>query len=183
MSRHSRWFMYGLAGLSLLGFSGARADAASERALVGAFIGHCINNAGRIDKIEAAARVLSLNELDKDQSLMMAPQDPSAYFKGWFVSQGDGSPYFLGVAEGVLDGRRYVICTIASPSHDVDRLLSELQSRIKIGRKLSTDESMGQRTRSWDLSSVVNGGLLSATDAKTSGIDGGNLSFFSPKLG
>jgi len=146
-----------------------------------AFIAHCVLNAGRIDKVEAAARVFDYELLQPDQAIMLAPQDPNAYFKGWLVRKGQGAPYFLGVAEGVMNREVLSTCSVSIGEYDTDLIETHLRAHVNIGRLISEDRSGGQRWRLWDASAIAKGALISITDAKNLGLEGGTFSFSSPR--
>jgi hypothetical protein len=148
---------------------------------VNAFVGHCVHNPGRLDKVGAAAKALEYADTPEPFWTMLAPQDPSASYHSWFVIEGEGSPYLLGISEAPLRGTTYQICAVSNPFLDEKVALNALNKLMALGAS-STDETVaGQRYRTWFVPEVLEGAFLSASDIKAMGASGVTLSLAAPK--
>ena len=146
-----------------------------------AFVGHCAQNPGRNDKVEAAARQFGYEELEGEEKLMLGPQDPNVKYSGWIVKEEGQPAYLLGVSEGLTNDVPYSNCTVANPNVSMDEVLSSIRSMVTIGNVLQETEGAGQRYRAWQTDTIAARSFLSATDAPKLGISGGTVSLSAPK--
>jgi len=160
---------------------GASLAAASESSdLARAFVGHCITNAGRNDKIESSAEVFGYEELSGAKAQMFAPQDPNARFRGWMVKDDLSPLYALGISWSERNGIEMSNCDVANPDLDSEEVLRELQKIITMGNTRFDDDDAGQRYRIWGTDNIAPNSFISLIDAKKLGIDGGTFAFSSP---
>lgn len=148
--------------------------------LARSFMGHCAQNVGRIDKIQAAARVLEFKKIEGDLAAMFAPQDPNAFFEGWFVTGESPQPFILGVAIGEIDDREYAICTVSNPNTDIEAVRDEIDLLANFGTLLDDTMAGGQRYRVWETSEIAERSFVTVIDAKKMGINGGTVSLSAP---
>ena len=148
---------------------------------VDAFIGLCVSNPGRIDKVAAAARTLEYADLPEDMALMLSPQAPDANFKGWLSMQGVGSPFLLGTSEGPFKGRIYQFCALSNPYMDSDAIMPRVEALLELGQKFSDDTVAGQRMRGWLIPSIQGDAFLTINDMVGMGYSGVTISISAPK--
>ncbi|MFN4157734.1 MAG: hypothetical protein ACK4GO_04940 [Gemmobacter sp.] len=144
------------------------------------FIGVCAQNAGRTDKIAAAARMFGYGELVDDMKAMFAPQDPSAEFSGWLATVENGPKYLLGISNGEINGKDYSICVISNPNISIDEVLDEIRKLTVFGELVDNSEEVGQRYRVWKTDKIASQSFLSVVDAPKMGIVGGTISLSAP---
>jgi hypothetical protein len=149
---------------------------------VRAFLGNCAQNAGYFDRVIEAAKALEFADLPDEMRPLMAPQDPQAEFVGYYAQSGLGSPYFLGVAKGDLEGRIFAICTVSNPYIDTPQVVSALQKFADVGVPDNDDSEMGQRYRIWFMDKVAAGAFISLTDAEPMGYGGATLAIAAPLI-
>jgi hypothetical protein len=169
--------------------SAASAQSISEKsakvdgaAFVRAFMGNCGQNIGSIDRVLLAAKALNFAPLPADMIPLMAPQDPKAEFSGFFVTEGDGSPYMLGVSKSIDNGETLETCTLANPYINTASVVNAIGSLIKLGTPDIDESQMGQRFRLWMTDAISKGSIVSLTDAEAMGYGGATLSITSPSV-
>jgi len=145
-----------------------------------AFIGNCAQNAGRIDKVAAAARAFGWQELEGDMKAMVAPQDPNTKFSGWLVREDGQQPFMLGISEAMLKGVSYSMCVVSSPYVDMESVVTEVRKLTTFGKLLDNMEEAGQRYRVWATEQLAPRSFVSAIDAPKMGITGGTISLSAP---
>ncbi|MEZ5913333.1 MAG: hypothetical protein R3D84_14860 [Paracoccaceae bacterium] len=148
--------------------------------LARAFIGTCVQNIGRVDKVAAGARALGYKELEGDMKAMVAPQDPNADYSGWLVAEKDKKPYLVGISQAKLNGEDYSICVIANPYVAIDDVLEEIQNLTTLDSQIANSEEAGQRYRVWATEGIAARSFVSAVDAPQMGIVGGTISLSAP---
>ncbi|HEY9039537.1 MAG TPA: hypothetical protein VIN05_11435 [Roseovarius sp.] len=148
--------------------------------LARSFIGHCVQNVGRVDKVASAARSFGWNELEGDMKDMLAPQNPNVDYSGWMVADEGQIPFLLGTSSAVLDGVDYSICVVANPDAPVDDVLSEIRKLMTFGQQIDNVEEAGQRYRVWSTNALAKNSFVSAIDAPKMGIFGGTISLSAP---
>ncbi|WP_146193184.1 hypothetical protein [Maritimibacter sp. 55A14] len=148
--------------------------------LARSFVGHCVQNAGRVDKVSAAARVAGWKEVQGDMKAMLAPQDPSAEYSGWLVLEEGKTPFLLGISKADLNGMDYSICVVANPNIEVDEVLTEIRNLASIGKIIDSVEEAGQRYRVWSTEKIAEQSFISAVDAPKMDIRGGTISLSAP---
>ena len=169
---------FGLLLSSLL--SAQAAFAADTDELVKIFIGHCVLNAGRIDKTEAAATALEYEELSEEMAMALAPQDPNVEFKGWIVRDELSSPYALGISWSERDDEEISNCVVSSTNVDTEATLSALHVLIQFDEPRFDHEEAGQRYRIWGTDHITANSFITLIDANKLGIPGGTFSFSAP---
>jgi hypothetical protein len=146
-----------------------------------AFLGHCVQNPGRLDKIGAGAEALGYADAPEPFWTMFAPQNSEAPYHSWFVVKGQGSPYLLGISEAPLYRRTYQICSISNPYLDAESVLRELRRFVELGDPIADDSVAGQRTRVWNTPSVLADAFLTSSDIGGMGYEGVTVSLAAPK--
>ena len=149
----------------------------SPSELANAFVGHCLLNPGRTDKIRAAAQSFDYSELSGADALMLGPQDPSAEFQAWSVGDSPSELYFLAVSEAEIDGVSMSTCTVSNPYTGAQETLAALQELQTIGNAAYEEVQAGQRYRIWETESLASGSYIAIIDALKLGISGGTYSF------
>lgn len=134
--------------------------------LAGAFIGTCVQNLPRLDKIRAYARSSGFEPLQEDMLLMLGPIEPGVKTEGWVATTSNGQRYMLGITEGALDGVLHKNCAIAYKTENAEQLSREIVSLLdaKLDNNLSQSAG-GQRYRAWRYTNLDESFLLFATDA------------------
>ena len=155
----------------------AQADQGTDaQNLARSFVGNCVQNEGRTDKITSAAKTFGWRELSGDMKAMLGPQDPSVEYSGWFVTESETPPYLLGISKGELNGAIYETCSLASPNMNMDSVLLEVEKLLSLGKLIDDSESGGQRYRVWSTDSIADKSFMSVTSAPKMGIAGGTIS-------
>ncbi|MEP1558049.1 MAG: hypothetical protein ABJJ90_15105 [Lentilitoribacter sp.] len=95
-------------------------------AFVRAFLGHCDQNAGDIERVVSAAKSLGYRDLPDEMKPLIAPQDPYAEFDGFIALKGEGAPFFLGVSKAAFNGKPYVTCALGNPYIETAQVVSAL---------------------------------------------------------
>ena len=174
-------------GLMILFLSPAIADSVGERmtsasptSLAQAFLGFCLQNNANPSQTLEVARALKLKELPEEFKPLLAPADPSAEFHGFLVNEGEGAPFALGIVFGELDGERMASCTIANPYIASAPVASALLEMADLQETAFDETQMGQRTRVWDTSNVVDGSIIFFIDSEKMGSGGATISFVRP---
>lgn len=157
------------------------ADVSGEY-FVQAFIGNCAQNAGYFERTIAASEAMGFNTLPDDLAPLVAPQDPRAEFKGYFVDQGEAAPYFLGVSRGNIDQEIFMTCTIANPYINSTEVVVALDSFLDLRQPDLDETGMGQRYRSWSTDNWGRGSSIELTDAGPMGYSGATLSMIAPQV-
>ena len=155
--------------------------AVAPRDFVVAFVGHCVHNPGRLDKVGAAAVALGYADTPEPFWTMFAPQGGDALYHSWFVVEGEGSPYMLGISEAPLDGETYQICAVSNPFLGADVALKELGLLMELGSVVSDETIAGQRTRVWITPDVLEGAFITSNDIGGMGYEGVTLAPAAPK--
>ncbi|WP_458722364.1 hypothetical protein [Shimia sp. W99] len=153
----------------------------TPKELAHGFVGHCVQNAGRRDKVEAAARVFGFVELSEDEALMLAPQDPNADYKMWRVGESLPELYFLSVSSTIMDGEPLETCAVANPHTTIDETTKEILQLVDVDRLIFDDEIDGQRQQVWEISLAPGLGHLVVSSAKSMGIAGGSIAISAPR--
>ncbi|MGC1496887.1 MAG: hypothetical protein WA790_13835 [Sulfitobacter sp.] len=158
----------------------AMAEASEPTELAQAFVGNCVLNAGRNDKIESAASVLGFEELAGEMALMFAPQDPTAKYRGWVAKGNKPELFILGISQSILDGVEMSTCVVGNPQIDSEQVLAALRAIITLEELRYDDSESGQRYRIWGTDDITKNSFISLVDAKKLGIAGGTFSFSAP---
>ena len=176
------WLRFSYTSLALMALIQPTAIYANEapRALARAFVGHCINNIGRNDKVEAAASVFAYDEMVGEDAKMLAPQDPAARYRMWIAKGSEPKLFMLGVSWAMTDGIEVSNCVIGNPEIDLNETLVELRKLVNLGSLQYDDDSGGQRYRIWGTDNLAPASFITLTDARKMGIVGGTLSLSSP---
>jgi hypothetical protein len=148
---------------------------------VDAFVGLCISNPGRLDKVAATAQVLEYGDLPDDIALMLAPQAPDANFKGWLSLKGIGSPFILGISEGPFNDKTYQFCALSNPYISADAIMPRTIELLALGDQDIDETTAGQRMRSWLVPNIHEDGFLSINDISGMGYAGVTISFSAPR--
>jgi hypothetical protein len=149
---------------------------------VKAFVGHCVHNAGRLDKVGAAAQALEYADTPEPFWTMLAPQEAGAPYHSWFAIEGEGSPFLLGISEAPLNGKTFQMCAVSNPFMDADIALEALQTIVSLGTTLTDETIAGQRYRAWLVPDIVQDAFIAASDIQNMGSTGVTLSIAAPKL-
>ncbi len=157
------------------------ADVSGE-SFVRAFIGNCGQNPGNFDLVVGIAEGIEAQEIPDEMRAMMAPQDPSAEFKGYFVQTGEGAPYMLGVSRSMSDGQMMVSCVVANPNIDTSSVVSAIESIISPGALEFDETQMGQRMRIWLTEDSAAGSYMALTDGEPMGYEGATLAMVAPGI-
>lgn len=151
------------------------------RSFVTAFLGHCVQNPGRLDKVGAAATALGYAETPEPFWTMLGPQEVDAHYHSWFVVEGDGAPYFLGISEGQFDSETYQICAVSNPFMEAENAIAVLKEFMELPEANSDETIAGSRTRLWLTPRILDGAYVSANDIGEMGSDGVTLAIGAPK--
>ena len=150
--------------LSLLSGTACRAEgvtvgdmfrAVKPSDLVSAFLGHCVHNPGRLDKVEAAADALGYATTPEPFWTMLSPQAADALYHSWFVIEGEGAPFLLGISEGPFENELYQICAVSNPFLNADDVLESLKKFVQLDDQFADEVIAGQRTRTWIVPKVL----------------------------
>lgn len=175
------WFRFPYTFLLLMALIQPTTTLANEaRALARAFVGHCVNNIGRNDKVEAAANVFAYDEIFGEKAKMLAPQDPVARYRMWIAKDSEPKLFMLGVSWAMSDGIEISNCVIGNPEIDLEDTLTALRQIISLGELRYDDYSGGQRYRIWGTDNLTQASFIVLSDARKLGIIGGTLSLSSP---
>lgn len=155
--------------------------AVEPRAFVIAFVGHCVQNPGRLDKVGSAAEALGYADTPEPFRTMLSPQDGKAPYQSWFVVEGEGSPFLLGISAAPLNGRIYQICAVSNPFMDADSALEEMTTFVELGSAISDETLAGQRARVWLTPSILEGAFITSNDIGGTGYEGVTLALAAPK--
>ncbi len=182
----ARTFHYALA-LMILSLSptiadtiGERMTSASPTALAQAFLGFCLQNNANPSRTLEVARALKLMKLPEEFKPLFAPPDPAGEFHGFLVNEGDGAPYALSLVFGELDGESMASYTIANPYIESAPVAAALLEMTDLQETVFDETQMGQRTRAWDTSNVVDGSIIFFIDSEKMGSGGATISFVRP---
>lgn len=107
----------------------------------------CLLNMPRLDKVKAAARLFNWPPVSGDAALLIAPSDPNAPFEGWSAPH-DGRVLLVAVSEGILNGRKVVVCTAMERRLDQDVLVRVVEGEMTTKRSHDEVEHR-QRYRGW----------------------------------
>jgi hypothetical protein len=143
------------------------------------FLGQCLNNMPRIDKVESAAKVFNWTKLNKDQAVMVAPADPDVKFDGWYVRGGVVS-YMIGTSLGEWNESDAPTCTVAFSEVSPNKVKSLLVSILKSLKVVDQQVSGGQRIIVWKYLEGTSQGYITLTDASPMDVDAFSLSVISP---
>jgi len=143
------------------------------------FLGQCLNNMPRIDKVESAAKVFNWTKLNKDQAVMVAPADPSVKFDGWYVRGGVVS-YMIATSLGEWNESDAPTCTVAFSEVSPNKVKSLLVSILKSLKVVDEQVSGGQRITVWKYTEGTSQGYILLTDASPMDVDAFSLSVISP---
>lgn len=149
---------------------------------VRAFLGNRGQYPGQFDRVKASAKAMGFKDLPQNLRPLMAPQDPNAEFAGFFVADGPGSPYLLGVSRSVVDGKTLVACAVANPYIEAAGVVASLDKLAALGKPIQDETGMGQRIRVWDSGKFSNGSFVSLVDAGPMGMGGATLSILAPEV-
>ncbi len=112
---------------------------------------------------------------------MLAPQAGDALYHSWFVVEGEGSPYMLGISEAQLNGVTNQICAVSNPFLSADMVVQELGRLVELGRVISDETIAGQRTRVWLTPDILEGAFITSNDIGGMGYEGVTLAIAAPK--
>ena len=171
---------FGLAGAASAQSLSERSKAASAEDFVRAFLGHCAQNAGYGGRTVAAAKTLGLGAVPEELAPLYAPLNPAAKFEGFFVNEGEGAPYFLGVTFALFEGQEMDTCAVANPYIETQKVVEALLSFAKLGQPDEDETQMGQRSRLWFTDDFAQGSFIILTDAEPMGYGGATLSISAP---
>lgn len=163
-------------GLAQKLFSGVAPDK-----FVDAFIGLCISNPGRLDKVAVTAQALGYTDLPDDVALMLAPQAPDAKFKGWLSIHGVGSPFILGISEGPFREESYQFCALSNPYISAEAIMPRATELLVLGDQYMDETTAGQRMRGWTVPNIQENGFLTINDISGMGYSGVTISFSAPR--
>ncbi len=148
---------------------------------VDAFIGSCVSNPGRPDKVAATAQALGYSDLPDDVALMLAPQAPDAKFKGWLSLQGVGSPLMLGISEGPFRKKSFQFCALSNPYISAEAIMPRVKELLAPGDQYMDETTAGQRMRGWQVPNIQVDGFLTISDISGMGYSGATISFSAPR--
>lgn len=172
-------FAFLLAAWSLgMGAHAQIKDQAVEESFFEFFNKTCMLNMPRLDKVRAAARLFDWKPITGDAALMLGPADPRSPFEGWAAPH-DGRTVFVALSEGVLEGRKVVICTSTERRLDQEAFVKVIESSSAIRRAHDEVENM-QRYRGW--TGQINGEavLIHLTTMAKDQISAGTLAVIAP---
>lgn len=149
--------------------------------MVRAFVGHCVRNPGRLDKVGAIAEAMQYASTPEPFWTLLAPQEYDAPYHSWFVIEGEGSPFLLGISEAPIRNETYQICSVSNPFIEPEVALEALRTLVNIEALVSDETTAGQRIRSWSTNEILEGSFVSATDFSAMGSSGVTLSSAAPK--
>ncbi|PHR91287.1 MAG: hypothetical protein COA69_12310 [Robiginitomaculum sp.] len=146
------------------------------------FIGHCVQTMPRVDKVESAARVFEWRELNGDMAKILAPQDPSSWFKAWLIEIEPKFSVMLGVSIVETENPPVAVCSIANPYAPSKKVLATLRKYLTFPQSpIADDSSGGQRMRIWKYDELVVGSLIVMTDSTKLNEAGTNLTVIVPR--
>ena len=179
--------MFGLALASVVAASlgqslSERSEAVTGDAFLSAFLGHCAQNAGNIERVSEAAEALGYSALPQMFEPLVAPQNPDAEFEGFLVTEGEGAPYLLGISAATEQGELLHTCSVANPFLPSEQLESAVDHWHEIGDPDEEQVVAGQRYRIWFVNHIADRAFVGIVDATPMGMPGATISITAPSL-
>jgi hypothetical protein len=129
-----------------------------ERAdqLVRAFIGTCVDELPRLDKIEAMANSMKWKELTGEDLKAMEPQKQGGVTKGWLADVAGTPPFFLGTSKNKDDKSDVLACSVANPYAPSADVQDSLKRFLNLKEPQAQTSEGGLLTQLWiiDVSGV-----------------------------
>ena len=155
-------------------------ESASGVSFVQGFLGHCAQNAGNNQRVIDALEMLGLPPVPDKLRPLVGPSDPNAEFQGWFESDQEQGPYFIGVSSGEIDGETFHTCAITNPYIDTKVVVAAIINLAELERPDFDETSAGQRLRVWETDDWLIGSMVMLTDAEPMNLGGATLSISAP---
>jgi hypothetical protein len=129
------------------------------------FMGYCVLNMPRIEKVSAISRVNKWEALNEDMLSALGPVEPGIDMLGWII-QGEQNPMFIATTDGIIDSERHRNCTIMSKVSDADVLSEKIVGIVGANATPRTSEiESGQRYRVWGYENLGQKFRLIITDS------------------
>lgn len=183
-----RLFAISLMGISLIGCSEQdsvnvkpveKLENTQVNLVVQKFLGICVNNMPRIDKVVASAEMLKWQPLTREQALMVAPADPLTEFSGWYLKDGE-SQFMVGVSESIWKNKPAPSCSIATADVPPLEVKTALKAMLNNPTILDDFTEGGQQVSMYEYKSSLVNGIVIMTDASPSNVDALSISFLAP---
>ena len=151
-----------LASASLLNTNIATADSIGLR-FAQTFMGTCVHDFPDVSKLKAASKTFGWKEItDPNVKALMGPSDPSLSWQGWYMVV-NSDKYFVGISDGVSEGKTFHTCSLVQDKVDVKATISELVKLLN-ANKLDETVEAGQRYGTWEFKNNGSSLLLMTTD-------------------
>jgi hypothetical protein len=145
------------------------------------FVGICVSNPGRLDKVGAIADALELADTPEPFWTLYAPQEAEAPYHSWFAIEGTGAPFVISISEAPFQEQIYQICSVSNPFMNANLALQQLDKFVSLNLSITDETVAGSRYRIWSAADILEGVLISANDSEAIGGEGITLSILAPK--
>ena len=130
------------------------------------YIGLCIQNMPRVEKIEAVAKINEWEPLVGDMLAALGPVEPGVDMKGWLANRGEEDQFFVGITQGLVDNKEIRNCTIAYKTSEKSELIRSVVNTVaSYDEPRNVIEEAGQRYRMWNYENLNDNFVLAVMDA------------------